>query len=268
VDLIYAYETFISVPDAKVEFGRPLTRPVVSLGARGAQEPSRATHSEKLIAEALACAREYQFTVKKAENPNFQFSYNHRSLSPAALADSSNWTGELVKFAPDDYGTDLIAIFSLTTDTILLWRAQCKMTAPHPYPQAAFEHLTGIHTLTMIGCPRITDAAFAHLKGVHTLRMKYCIQNTITDAAFAHLKGIHTLNMDYCAQRTITDAAFAHLKGIHTLSMNNCKQRTITDAAFAHLKGIHTLSMNFCTQKTITDAAVAHLTGIHTLHNH
>ena len=45
----------------------------------------------------------------------------------------------------------------------------------------------------MFGCsqPGITDAAFAHLSGLHTLDMSNCSQSSITDAAFVHLGAVH-----------------------------------------------------------------------------
>ena len=86
----------------------------------------------------------------------------------------------------------------------------------------------------------ITDAAFAHLSGIHTLNMSECNQAGITDAAFAHLRGIHTLIMGMCTQAGITDAAISHLRGIHTLSMCYCSD-SITGSTFDQLHGISDL---------------------------
>jgi hypothetical protein len=155
----------------------------------------------------------------------------------------------------------------------------------------AFKHLSGIHTLDMLGCnqPGITDAAFEYLRGIKYLNISQCDQ--ITDAAFEHFVGIHTLRMQGCTK--ITDAAFVYLRGIQELEISGCDQltnrafehldgikaldmkytnendeydNTITDEAFKHLVGIKWLDMSGCWQDGITDAAFVHLKGIHTLH--
>jgi hypothetical protein len=46
--------------------------------------------------------------------------------------------------------------------------------------------------------PTLSDAAFVHLTGIHTLYIYGCNQSTVTDAAFVHLAGIPTLNMSLC----------------------------------------------------------------------
>jgi hypothetical protein len=116
-----------------------------------------------------------------------------------------------------------------------------------------FAALHGVQALSLFDCKSITDAAFVHLTGVHTLSIG---QNgdgySFTDAAFAHLRGIHSLNMYAC--RSITDKAFVHLAGIHTLNMGSCSQRTITDAAFSHLTGIRELRMDMCSEHAINAA--------------
>ena len=47
---------------------------------------------------------------------------------------------------------------------------------------AGLAHLTGIHTLDMLGCPGITDAGLTHLAGIDSLDMRGCAPATIAAA--------------------------------------------------------------------------------------
>ena len=68
----------------------------------------------------------------------------------------------------------------------------------------------------------VTDAAFVHLRGIHTLTMIDCKQAGITDAAFAHLRGIHKLDMRQCNQEG----------GIATLDLSYGRFESVSDAAW------------------------------------
>jgi hypothetical protein len=92
---------------------------------------------------------------------------------------------------------------------------------------AAFEHLTGIHTLTMSGCKDITDAAFVHLAGIHILNMGGC--KGITDAALVHLRGIQLLNMGGCTG--IREGGLAELGcSLEVLDVTQCRSSCIEAA--------------------------------------
>ena len=111
---------------------------------------------------------------------------------------------------------------------------RCKETVAECWSDARL----GAPRHVLSGCwqASITDAAFVHLTGIHTLFMDECNQAGITDAAFVHLKGIHKLNMSCCDQAGITDAAFVHLKGIHTLDIYGCSLARISPTLRAHLR--------------------------------
>ncbi len=102
--------------------------------------------------------------------------------------------------------------------------------------------------------PAISDAAFSHLSGIHTLNMSFCRQPGITDLAFSRLAGIHTLYMSGCSQATVTDAAIGHLAGIQLLDMQNCYQ--LTEAAVGGLSRGTRVNMTRC-RKEVIAAAVA-----------
>ena len=75
---------------------------------------------------------------------------------------------------------------------------------------------TGLKSLYLSMCDRITDAGLAHL---------------------ARLTGLTSLDLSYCSH--ITDAGLAHLArltGLTSLDLTGCKR--ITDAGLAHIRGL------------------------------
>jgi len=137
--------------------------------------------------------------------------------------------------------------------------------------------LAGIRELIMHGCTQLSDAAFEHLKGLHTLTMSACTQSSITEAAFQHLSGLHTLDISGCS---IPGAALRHLgSSLRELYADSCWHEgwgvassaeessapaaaaapTFSDADFAQLTGLHILSLD--NSFDISDAGLAPLMG-------
>jgi len=87
-------------------------------------------------------------------------------------------------------------------------------------------HLKGIHSLDMEYCSQeITDAAFVHISNIHSLCIWNCTQ--LTNTALTHLKGVKRLNMGCCEQLTLTDDSF---KGIEWLNMKDVSDERIAEA--------------------------------------
>ena len=114
-------------------------------------------------------------------------------------------------------------------------------------------YLTGVHTINLCGCNKITDQGLKYLagkpaltsgklKGVHTINLSQC--NKITDQGLQYLaidvstlltggklKGVHTIDLSWCNK--ITDQGLKYLAGKPALTSGK-------------LKGVHTINLSQC----------------------
>lgn len=166
---------------------------------------------------------------------------------------------------------------------------------------SSFQHLRGIHTLSVPNCISVTDESISHLSGIQNLDISFCKHVTgssfgalknikslkargsaLKDDAISFLSGIESLDISRCYYVTdksfvhlvgirhliaegtfISDAGFRWLRGIETLNISSCDN--ISDKAFFFLTGIKVLVMQHAS-KRLTDKAFLNLAGIHELH--
>jgi len=139
-----------------------------------------------------------------------------------------------------------------------LWRrsfpnARCINLTGRVLTDADFVHLRGILHVCLDKTLGFTDAAFSHLTGVQTLSLIRCTA-PLTDAALAHITGVKSLNISY-TRFSFTDAGLAHLRGIKEFLMPGCSVLVFSDAGLAHLVGIKKLDIDGYSSPTLTDAA-------------
>jgi hypothetical protein len=112
--------------------------------------------------------------------------------------------------------------------------------------------LTGLQSLDLSECERVTDAGLAHLAG---------------------LTGLQSLDLGGCEQgKRVTDAGLAHLRGLtglRSLDLRGRRQQ-VTDAGLAHLRGLTGLqSLQVMMSEQVTHAGLRTLkAAMPTLHNH
>ena len=147
---------------------------------------------------------------------------------------------------------------TVITGSLELWRrsfpnARCINLTGRILADADFVHLRGLLHVCLDETRGFTDAAFSHLTGVQTLSLIRCTA-PLTDATLAHITGVKSLNISYTSI-PFTDAGLAHLRGIKEFIMQGCREIVISDAGLAHLVGIKKLDIDGYSNPTLTDAA-------------
>jgi hypothetical protein len=124
----------------------------------------------------------------------------------------------------------------------------------------SLRQVPSLHTLSLSGCPEVTDQGLIHLRTLGQLQaLNLASTPGITDAGLAHLRGLSRLtilSLNSCAG--ISDPGLAHvgiLTSLLTLYLDNCSQ--ITDFGINRLRtltNLQALILTGCSQ--ITDAAL------------
>jgi hypothetical protein len=136
----------------------------------------------------------------------------------------------------------------------------------------SLRQVPSLHTLSLSGCPEVTDQGLIHLRTLGQLQaLNLASTPGISDAGLSHLRSLTRLtilSLNSCAG--ITDIGLTHvgmLTNLQTLYLDNCTQ--ITDQGIQHLSkltNLQALILTGCTQ--ISDAAlevIGNMTNLHTL---
>ena len=134
----------------------------------------------------------------------------------------------------------------------------------------ALRQVPSLHTLSLSGCPEVSDHGLIHLRTLGQLQaLNLASSPNITDTGLAHLRGLGRLNiLSLASCAGITDAGMnhvGHLTNLQTLYLTGCPQ--ITDQGITPLRrlaNLETLFLDGCTQ--ITDGALEVIGTLANLH--
>lgn len=117
-------------------------------------------------------------------------------------------------------------------------------------------------SLSLGGCPKLTDAGIIPLITGLPLTSLNLARSKISDACLETLAGMPLTELDLGQCAGVSDAGLRHLAGLplRTLSLGGC--RGLTDAAVAHLRDLPLTELNLSGCRLMTDGMLKELRGM------